>query len=161
MKAWSSYRRAAWKVDERWSVHRLIVHTECVKGAGRWGARLRAPSDVIKIDEAVAGLADCAIAGEITEDQEFPSRPWRTSLVFFDDDDDWDSSDLAEDRWEEQYRAIQARMADLLCIHYLLPHVRLYQKLRVFELSERAYYYRLMAALDALERYASRDELDY
>ena len=156
MKEWSGFRRAAWKIDHRWTAPKLLGYSELRKGT-RWEPLVNAPPEIVLIDGSVAELANYT-------DQ---SRDWEDEYPFFSDwDDDYEPVRLRlqEDRkWSAQQRKrdqAREREADVLLVHYLLPHVRLYGKLRALELSERAYYYRLSSALDSLHRcYSDRIEL--
>jgi hypothetical protein len=157
MKLWASYRSTVWKIDRWWSAHTLIARMEILKGNGAWEPLVKAPHQIELIDEIVADLADCVVASPVTSAINSWGDQW--SPIKFDlYDDDWGYPYLDEDRrWEGKYKADRAREADLLLVHYLLPHVRLYRKLRALELSERAYYYRLNSALKSLgETYNQR-----
>jgi hypothetical protein len=161
MKQWSMFRGAAWKIDRGWTAHHLIAQAEILKGHA-WSPLSKAPPKIALIDECVADLAGCVVARDV-EDRDHRARDrsgqWSQQFVDFDiepwDDDYLDILD-EDQRWEQRLNAARERGGDLLLVHYLLPHVRMYRKLRALKLSERAYYYRLNSALDALER-----EYDY
>jgi hypothetical protein len=160
MKQWSTFRRQAWKIDRQWTAHRLFVHAERLKGEGEWVPLPdAAPAEIILIDQCVAHLLGCSI-----EDTRWDREHWarverRLWNSAFDglDDSDWDGDydrdriDEEDRRLEEKLDAAREREGDLLLMHYLLPHVRLYYKLRLLKLSERAYYYRLNSALYTLD----------
>lgn len=147
MKQWSAFRRGAWKIDHRWTAPKLLGHSELRKGR-EWEPLVNAPAGIVRLDLSVAELANCAEQTHDWED-EYPFSP--------DWDDDYEPVQLHDDReWYAQERKrnqAREREAEVLLVHYLLPHVRLYGKLRALELGERAYYYRLSSALDSLHRY--------
>lgn len=148
MKQWSVFRGAAWKIDHRWTASKLLGYSELCKGA-EWEPLANAPANVVLIDGRVAELANYTDQYRDLEDE---------YLFFPDWDDDYEPERLQlqeHRRWSAQQRKrnqAREREADVLLVHYLLPHVRLYGKLRALELSERAYYYRLNSALDSLHR---------
>jgi hypothetical protein len=160
MKQWSMFRGQAWKIDQRWSAHQLFVHAERLKGEGEWVPLSNAAlAEIILIDQCVADLLGCSIA-DTRWDREHWARVerslWNQSFDGLDIESDWDDYerdriDEEDRRLEEKCNAAREREGDLLLMHYLLPHVRLYGKLRVLELSERAYYYRLNSALQTLD----------
>jgi hypothetical protein len=161
MKQWSMFRRQAWKIDHQWSAPGLFVHAERLKGEGEWVPLPdAAPAEIILIDQCVAHLLGCSIEGT-RWDREHRARlerrlSWNPAFdglddSDWDDDNDRDRIDGEDRRSEEKFYAAREREGDLLLMHYLLPHVRLYYKLRVLNLSERAYYYRLNSALQALD----------
>lgn len=160
MKQWSSYRRASWNIDRWWTAYTLTAHVEILKGNGAWGSPLRAPQEIVWIDESVANLAGCIVAHQASSQSNRRVTQWApTSFDACTDDDYWSDPYLDEDRkWEERYEAARKREADVLLMHYLLPHVRLYRKLRALELSERGYYYRLNSALSSLSERLSPSE---
>jgi hypothetical protein len=170
MTQWSTFRGQAWKIDHQWTAPRLFVHAERLKGEGEWvPLSNNAPSAIILIDQCVADLVGCAIAYEGRYRDAWTPEQWARleqqlwhGEFYMEDDDELDqfNDQLEEDQSsEEKYRADRAREGDLLLVHYLLPHVRLYGKLRVLKLSERAYYYRLNSALQTLnDDYAFRAE---
>lgn len=148
MKDWSGFRRAAWKIDHRWTASKLLGYAELRKGT-EWEPLANAPPEIILVDASVAELANCADQTHDCEDDYPFSLDW---------DEDYEPMRLRfqEDRWwaaqERKRNEAREREADVLLVHYLLPHVRLYGKLRALELGERAYYYRLSSALDSLHR---------
>ncbi len=161
MKQWTAFRGAAWKIDHRWSTNRLIGHSGTLKARGEWVPLSdAAPAEIILIDECVADLVGCTVVsagGDRDYWAHVRRNLWSQSFYDPDIDPDWDE-DLArrveeEDRrLEEKIDAAREREGDLLLMHYLLPHVRLYGKLRALDLSERAYYYRLDSALSTLDQ---------
>jgi hypothetical protein len=153
MKQWSVFRRAAWKIDHRWTASKLLGYSELCRGT-EWEPLVKAPPGIVRLDASVAELANSAEQ----------TRDWEDEYPFFSDwDDDYEPVRLDEDwRWSTQERKrnqAREREADVLLVHYLLPHVRLYGKLRALKLGERAYYYRLSSALDSLHWYYS-DRVD-
>jgi hypothetical protein len=161
MDQWSLFRGQAWKIDREWTAPRLFVHSERLKGPGEWVPLSdTASTEIILIDQCVADLVGCVIAHEASDRDSWTPEKWarlRHQLwhgEFYLEDDELDqfNDQLEEDqRWEEKFRAAREREGDLLLMHYLLPHVRLYGKLRALQLSERAYYYRLDSALQTLD----------
>jgi hypothetical protein len=162
MKQWSKFRRLAWKIDRRWTTYMLFVHAERLKGDGEWVPLSNAaPAEITLIDQCVADLVGCGIARDRaawTPEQwaRLKQQLWHGEHYDWEDDELDDQVD-EDQRWEEKFKAAREREGDLLLMHYLLPHVRLYGKLRALELSERAYYYRLNSALRTLDdEYAFR-----
>jgi hypothetical protein len=161
MKQWSVFRRAAWRIDPHWSAYRLKAHAEILKGEGEWVTLPEAASgEIILIDECVADLLGCTVVC-IRGDRDYWARARRRSWdqPFYDPDPgidpDWEEGlarriEEEDERVEEKINAARERDGELLLLHYLLPHVRLYGKLRALGLSERAYYYHLDAALSTL-----------
>jgi hypothetical protein len=147
MERWSDFRGAAWKIDYRWTASKLLGYSELRRGA-EWEPLTNAPAEIVLLDGSVAELANYADQSPRDSDDEYPFLP--------DWDDDYEPVWFHQDRrWSVQERKrkeAREREADVLLVHYLLPHVRLYGKLRALELGERAYYYRLSSALDSLHR---------
>src|SRR3569833_1341178 len=142
MTQWSTFRGEAWKIDHQWTAPRLFAHAERLKGEGEWAPLSNiAPSEITLIDQCVADLVGCAIAYEGRYRDAWTPEQWARleqqlwhGEFYMEDDDELDqfNDQLEEDqRSEEKYRAHRAREGDLLLVHYLLPHVRLYGKLRV------------------------------
>lgn len=81
---------------------------------------------------------------------EVPPRRWR-----YADDDERDfleREDEAQAQWWERRARWQRSRAHVVMLHYLLPHLQTYRKLRILGISERTYYYRLAEALDELDQ---------
>ena len=158
MEAWSVLRGQEWKIDQRWSAAQLFVHAERLKGEGEWTPLSRAaPTQIILTDQCVAYLVGCVVAESWERDAWTPE--WDSLPRDLWDEDELytfraDHARLEEERrhWEEKLQAAREREGAVLLMHYLLPQVRLYQKLRVLKISERTFYYRLSSALDTLQR---------
>lgn len=158
MEKWSVFRGQAWRINQGWSAAQLFVHAERLKGEGEWTPLLSsAPTQITLTDQCVAHLVGCVVAE--SWEREVWTPEWDPLPRGLWDDDELDTfradnARLEAERrqWEEKRQAARERDGAVLLIHYLLPHVRMYQKLRVLKISERTFYYRLNSALDRFQR---------